>query len=341
LEDFSLAASAHDLAALMQATHQQGVAVIAWGQSAGTRIVDLLMRMYPEVLDAAILESPVPTDYSLQSEDSAADAALNRLLALCASDDQCAAQLDDPRGALRRAFDVIDSGSCPELELDRAGFERLLDQLLLSNPLNTTIPALLRRVADCDTDELDFSRTLLQITDPTSTEISKSYSSATFQLISASELWNGPNADQTTQFFHRAQSNSPLGMALESWPRYTPDNYDASPPSTIPIPTLSVTGGLDSRIAPEAARSFAEHAANANFTHLELPWSSHLPLVNAGDDAASSCADLIVSSFILQPAVALDVSCISQSGVLDFTGRDWAPSLFDRSSYWSRKGDAR
>lgn len=111
-------ASAQDIKDILQVRGYEKATLL--GVSYGTRLAQVFMREYPELVHAAILDSPIPVDAKVYHERVAnSEYALSTLFAGCAADPACAA-------------------AYPNLENDLLSFVSELNQVPLR--VNLTLP---------------------------------------------------------------------------------------------------------------------------------------------------------------------------------------------------------
>jgi pimeloyl-ACP methyl ester carboxylesterase len=311
--------AARDLAALIDAT-ADGADVFVYGVSYGTYWAQRYLQIRPEQPTAVVLDSVVPMGMDFAEFDRNFDEKARQVLALCEADPFCSAKLGgDPIG---RAEEVIaQEGSACELPGGAKGFFGYLvgsdyfDRLLL--------PASIYRVLRCDEADREWLQRVADYQDWYVSVVTVGFSEAVFRNIMYSEFW------QTDATYSEliAQQESLLaisslaawGIGADLWPRYPRDEYYGLWPSSS-APTLALQGGFDAR-TPYGEVVSAHYSGEGRY-YVELPSAVHgvlgslnSPMTQLGDPG---CGWQIIQTFLSDPSVRPDTSCIDEMLPIDF-----------------------
>jgi len=339
LSGFSLTESTHDVAAFISAT-RTSEEVSLWGQSSGTVWAQQVAERYPELIQRMILEAIVPGGFSAKVEDQAAEAAFDRVLALCGSSVACSARVPDPRALAARVWQGLDSGRCAAFKYDTLSVQIAIYKMLALYPLYAGIPALLSHIDRCGTKDVETATAFMElVADGASTPY---FSQVTFDLVTASELWHSDEFDSEAayrEYLATLYQSSLLGAGSggdsfsrveELWPVYDSELMPLR--GAFEIPTLALHGGLDPRI-PNAEADRAEGAYTNPLSWIaNFPYASHLLIgVTPTSDGSGDCAFHLMHDFVMGSPLS---NCIDSSAPPNFVGTDWAPTLFGTNNYW-------
>ena len=117
----------------------------------------------------------------------------------------------------------------------------------------------------------------------------------------------------------RGDESVPTSFWADKWPAYPRDEYDAQWPDS-PAPMLLLYAGLDpiGRYG-DVARA---HYTRPDQFHVDLPYAEHAtfyPLSTPMADLAEpSCGWQIIESFLADPSLGPDTSCIGGMMPVDF-----------------------
>lgn len=319
LDAYTTTAAALDLASAIDAA-ADGSDVFVYGVSYGTILVQRHMVLRPEQPTAVILDSAGPVDGSAALLDVNFDAKAREILALCAADATCASKLGpDPIARAEEVIALPDS-PCRLLPDARQSFGQLLRGDFFNRLL---LPATIYRALRCNADDRAWLEKVAAYRAWMDGLFVAGYSSTVANNITYSELWR---TDKTvSEIFAESDSLIANGGAkllapgADRWPTYPRDEYDGRWPDS-PAPTLVLMAGLDA-IAPDAD-VLREHYARPDQTVVELPNAQHAvfyPLSSPMVDlTAPSCGWQIMQSFLEDPSLPPDSSCIGGMMPVDF-----------------------
>lgn len=274
--------------------------VTLYGTSYGTRVAQEYMRRHPRSVRAAILDGVVPPSIAMpMNYGQYSQRSLQRVLALCKSDDACRAaypDLDaDLAAVLKAAEGGIDIGG---EKLQRGLFGEVFRNFLYSPSVYARLPHAVhaaaggdwKAFADMATRYLTNIRTLdlglfLSVT-------------CAEDLPRVDEKRERQKAEGTILGTYRLDQQ--LG-ACKVWPRAAADAAMAQPVKAN-IPTLIVSGELDPVTPPEYGDEVARTLPRS--LHIVIPAGSH-----SGD--TGGCQEKVFAEFVAEGSVAdLDVTCV-------------------------------
>jgi pimeloyl-ACP methyl ester carboxylesterase len=279
-----------------------------------------VMRQFPQILEAAVFDGtrPVANTSWSQFEAPGKQGGLDELTRLCAKDAKCAAAYDIP-ALLDKAAALFKDGpvavTIPDpaddtktLHMtvtldDLAGF---VNQLLASRVTASALPYYLNIIAKGDlslvagniAEQIPLQREATKgdvaILQHLAMVCSDDPDRSTDQLVTKGA---GPvEIDWANLVTQTYMTDCPLLGVPQ-----LPDSSDA--PVTADIPTLLLTGSLDTNTFPFRSQTVADALPNAR--NVVFPGWTHVQLANS-----NLCAAGIVSRFVADPSAKLDTSCV-------------------------------
>ena len=298
-----------------------------YGASYGTRLAQVVMRDYPNIVNSAILDSVVPVDISLFSNYSnSIESGLRTLFTDCAIDSQCNAaypNLETTFWNLVKQLDAnpvtVTSSNYPNGTITQTVTgETVLNVILGSiktSPYIATAPQSIFRFKNGDFSTLVLEQSSLPFTfDGISPGLFINMTCHE-QVLSAT-----PEQVQTDAHLQIIEDYAWLPFygdvedifkTCNSWgataPIYGEDNSTVSA-----IPSLIITGSFDPTTPPIYAKQIATHLSHSYY--FEFPNLGHTP--TATD--SSGCAMNIVLQFLDHPSTEPDRSCLNKLKSADF-----------------------
>lgn len=300
--------------------------IIYFGTSYGSQLGQHLMRDYPEILEAVILNGSSPLSRKSWVEDRALNnqAAFDNLVALCAADEKCNAAYPDIPGLLGAALAHFQDGPLPytytdpndpsliiEGEVDGSNLAELILALQSDKYGVFGIPSMLATLAPPDQKEATadllgqaLGENLIASRDATKGEEALLMHFAVVcsddPVRSADEIILD-GASESAVDAARAEAAPYVALCplldVAELSEETDENV------TVDIPTLLLGGGLD--VATPTVRSQLIADALPDATHVVFPTHTHDQL-----GSLSPCVKDIFTQFIADPSGALDTSCV-------------------------------
>lgn len=287
-------------------------AINLWGASYGTRAAQVYMKMYPDQVRTAVLDSVVPQDLALGVDHARKlDQAVFNVLDGCEADPDCSAAWPGTAQQLRMlvaqlennpvetTFDHPSTGEPLTLTFDRDALAASLRFLMYAPSSQAMLPLLISEAALTG----DFSRLASQmiiatggITDMIAMGMEKS-------VTCAEDFPRFPDDDSAAGLL---MGNTMIELArvqCEIWPRgEVPADFNA--PLTTDKPVLLLSGELDPVTPPEYAERVAEHLPNS--LHLVAPGQGH-------SVTTQGCLGNVIATFIDTAGFeTLDTECVNQ-----------------------------
>jgi pimeloyl-ACP methyl ester carboxylesterase/heat shock protein HslJ len=330
LDAYNSVENAADVNAVRQALGYDQI--IYYGASYGAQLGQHVMRDFPTILEAVVLDGANALSRKSWVEDSALDAqwGIDNLTTLCVADEQCNASYDIPalvdaalalfdNGPLAYAYvDPNDAAVTIDVNVTQADLVQLLHGMQGDRIGAFSLPALLEQLTQGGADTV---RELLG-------------QSKAQNLLAARDITKGGEA--FLMHFAMVCSDDPVKAADDvvldgvgtyatifgktAAEEYTmlcamlkvkelPDTTDVN--VTLAVPTLLLSGDLD--VATPAFRSQVVADALPNATHIIFPGRTHVQIA-----AVNICAAQVATQFILEPTAPLDTSCLAEAPVLGF-----------------------
>ncbi len=250
-----------------------------YGISYGTRVALTAMRLHPEGIRSAILDSTVPPNVDLVgSIDDIQQAAIAGLIGKCAGDDDCTAGHGDLREKIDKTKERLGSEGAPvdipwldgtdtfyREYVTGDDFEYGLGVAMYDSSLIPILPWIIDRVADGDDEVLATLMALAWYTPPAEGQADGAYyavlCSEEAPFVPASSMEAERRASQEGGF-------PPLADICAAWDLEPADAVEAEA-VTSDIPTLILAGGLDPATPPEWGSVAAATLANSQVVTIE------------------------------------------------------------------------
>jgi hypothetical protein len=258
----------------------------------------------------------------MAGQDQQIDAKARTLLEACKSDATCLAKLGpDPVAAAALAVARVEAGQCvPAVGEIRPFLGMFVSGLYFEQML---MPAAIYRISRCNYADLDwFAKLLGYFQTQLGFTPTPGASDATHLNILYSELW----PSHPTQAALRAQASSQiansgflpmLASLADAWPRFPTDSYLGGWPSS-QTAMLVLQGTMDG-VTP-FGDLVKPHYLGANQYFVEIPGASHVVVASSpvADPAATPCGLQVMLSFLANPSLPPDTSCIAAMPALDY-----------------------
>jgi pimeloyl-ACP methyl ester carboxylesterase len=301
LSAYNAIATAADLQDLLQLLHLRQVDL--FGVSYGSRVAFTVMRLHPELVRAAVLDSVWPPE-ALWAEGGPkmiADA-VHLLFGRCAADRACHAAFADPERDLRTLASrllagPLTTGGKTYTADDLGGF--LMDTLYSAEGARA-LPRDVRAFARGDLRALDEMK-----------ETSDTY----FELQHLTHLCKEEFPFERRDHVADGVEGDPIGLvSVQSFQRYfdvcaslpvgAPEPAEGQPVGS-KVPTLFLSAELDPGCPPALARAAASRFENSQF--VQFPNTTH------GLSRVSACARGMIQAFLRDPSQPVDRSCVGGS----------------------------
>jgi pimeloyl-ACP methyl ester carboxylesterase len=326
LSAYNNAESAADLEDLRQA-----LGYVQWnllGTSYGTRLALTALRDYPAGVRSAILDSTFPPQIEPYSGwVFSQEHAFRTLFDRCAADEKCHAAYPNLE---QDFYNLLENLDLEPLIVEKANpfsqkkYEVLVDGDMLVNLLfqilydATAVPSLPKLIEDASQGN---TKTLARFMDPLFIIPSMIAWGMHYSVLCSTEstFTEYPKvAKQATSAEPRLAEGmlNDQRLALETcaaWDRDTPGK-DENRPVKSAVPTLVLSGEFDPVTPPEWGEQTAKALKNGYFflfpgiTHGVIWWN----------DFTGGCANKIVLSFLDDPSIAPDSSCLAEVPPLEF-----------------------
>jgi pimeloyl-ACP methyl ester carboxylesterase len=304
---FTTPHAADDIAAVAGAL---GITSIdAWGASYGSRLALETARRHGKLVRSLVIEA---VDTAASPLDDALDvrAALSRASTECASDPACRAVVPDLAAATDAAATALVDEPLPTQlgTLDAATFLSGVESLMMWARGTSLLPAYVAAVRDRDTAAVE----ALQGALTTLPFPGGAFSVAMNTIVNCNDLapfdpeaiiagLDVAGSDLLGQA-RAAQSFQQYSAMCAGWPI---DPTMPTEPVTSDVPALVLAGAIDSNTPFENAELAAATLSNA--TVVAFPSTGHF-VVHQG---ANPCGASILAAYLLDPAAAIDTSCIA------------------------------
>jgi pimeloyl-ACP methyl ester carboxylesterase/heat shock protein HslJ len=314
--------------------------IIYYGASYGSILGQHVMRDFPEMLEAVVLDGASPLSRKSWVEDRALDAqwGIDNLTALCNADEKCSQAYDIPalleataalfaEGPLTFRYTHPDAPSISfDLEMTEAGLFEVIHGQQGSGIGAFSLPAFLWQlsqeggaalegnlvpalggsiVASRDITEGE-EAFLMHLAMVCSDDRVKSMDEVKIEGV-------GEYARVVGQSLSELYALACPLLDVQELPDATDENV------TLDVPTLLLAGDLD--IATPTFRTQQVADALPNDTFVIFPGRTHVQL-----NGANQCAGRIMTQFVLDPTAPLDTSCAKEPSPYSFILPDGSPS---------------
>jgi pimeloyl-ACP methyl ester carboxylesterase len=311
--------------------------IVYYGESYGTELGQNVMREYPDMLEAVILDGTAAitsTDWSAD-RSSFAQWGIENLTRLCAEDPDCAASYDIP-ALLDAALALFDDGPIEttytlpdqpdvtfDLTLTQDGFASFLHGLQTRKFGVVAFPALLNAYVtegrDRIAQDMGAQRAQELLADPAALDAGMA-----ILMHAAMVCTDDPtvSADDVVTdgvgLYERLFARNSAELYVElcgllELPQL-PTRADELPSAD--VPTLVLSGGLDVQTPYYVSQEVVDALPDA--THVIFPAGFHVQVMNL-----NRCAISIMRDFVLDPASSPDLTCVDEVEPLQFMRPDF------------------
>ena len=339
LNAYNSVANAADVNAARQALGYDQI--IYYGASYGSQLGQHVMRDFPEILEAVILDGANPLSRKSWVEDRALDAqwGIDNLTALCAADEKCNEAYDIPallEGATALFADgpltyTYTSENDPtisfDVEVTAADLFSLIFQEQGSGITAYALPTILWQLNEEGAagaaallgpivgQRIEGSRDLteggeaflMHLAMVCSDDYVASVDDVIVEGVSEYARVHGQNTAELYAL------GCPM-VGVQELPANTDENV------TLDVPTLLLTGDLDVATPVVRTQELADDLPND--TLITFKGRTHVQL-----DGANQCAGQIMTQFVLDPTAPLDASCADDPSPYSFLLPDGTPTV--------------
>jgi pimeloyl-ACP methyl ester carboxylesterase len=298
-----------------------------YGASYGTRLAQVVMREYPELVSSAILDSVVPMDTSLFSNyPNAIQSGLRTLFINCAIDPQCSAAYPN----LETVFwDLVNELDTNPVTVTTSGYPNgtLTETVTGTTILNvilgsiknsyfiSTAPQSIYRFKNGDFSTLILQQSGLPFTfEGISPGLFITMMCREHVLTTTpAEVQSVANRQIIKEFawlpFYGDTDN--VFETCKNWGASGPE-FGENDPVVSDIPSLVISGAYDPTTPPIYAKQITEGLSRSYY--FEFPHEGHTP--TASD--SSGCAMKVVDQFLADPSVEPDRTCLDETKPVAF-----------------------
>jgi len=282
-----------------------------FGTSYGTRAAQVFMRQYPDRVRSVIMKGVTPITVPLTAPMAQdAQRAFDILCEDCAGDPQCHAAFPDLKEEFKTVFERLEksvevelpdaAGKKERVTISRATIGPTIRSLLQSVDSAATIPMLIHQAFQGDYAPLTNAALTIRRSFPKGASIGMFLAVTSAEDVPVSDAKAIARQSDTT--FMKDDYFKQLQRAAEILPsKKMPADY--SKPVQSEIPTLLISGFLDSATPPGGANEVARHLPNG--LHVVIRYGSH------SYGGLSPCVDNIMAAFIASGSIkGIDSSCV-------------------------------
>jgi len=343
LEGFSSMGASHDVAALIERTREEKKIVALYGASYGTTWGHRFLQLYPDTVDAVVLDSTNWPDRSYEDYDFLWDSVAHSLFNVCGVDAFCSSKLGpDPWNELAMLYADLETGHCPELTgvgLTKTLLGQVLAWMTAYGALRPAALATVYRVRRCDpADQTAVVTAINALFGPGGL---LAFDDALFSAVLSrhvlrSEIGREPVSAEAVAFASNCLVCIGAGSVPfdASWPRYPFDAAFQTWAET-DTPLLIMNGSLDPfapyfRLDQAGA---ADHFTAPTQHVVQMTLAPHGSLFGSPSLDGTPCGLTLMLDFISNPTGNLDDACLTKFAAIDFTGDAVAP-LFGTTDAW-------
>ena len=308
--------------------------IIYYGTSYGSQLGQHIMRDFPEILEAVILDGANALSRKSWIEDRALDDqyGIDNLVNLCAADPKFIEAYPDIPALVDAALRLFDNGPLPFTYTDPAdpsiSITGEVNQTNLANLLFSyqgdknsvyLIPSILSNATQPGNSELlpallgeHKAKSILASREQTKGGLAFLMHMAVICSDDPVKSQNDTVMDGVSEYakIHAQNASESYVIGCQLIGVYElPDETDQN--VTVDIPTLVLSGDLD--VATPAFRSQLVVDSLPNATHVIFPGRIHVQL-----GQTNACAANVYSQFIADPAATLDTSCLKETDTIGF-----------------------
>jgi pimeloyl-ACP methyl ester carboxylesterase len=334
LAAFNTTEAANDLGSLIERTRAPNDSVFVYGVSYGTYLVQRYLQLYPKQPTGVVLDSIAPPVAAFSQSDRWSDDVARKLLDACDQDRFCQQKLGGHAwDRSQRALLGLEKSGCPELgPKARPVLRAKLAGLLNAPERRALIAAIGYRVARCTPGDVSAVQHFLTWQPPPpasfgSPIVQQHYSEVLSTNIALSELWEDPAPPASEVRARRDTAVVAPGFLPDyadlysSWPRYARDTF-VGKWARSDVPMLMLAGTLDPATPVEMSRTVGANFHGQHQTFVEFSNAPHGVFDNTAVRTAGAlpCGTQVILSFLGNPGVAPDTTCMADMKPLDFRG---------------------
>ncbi|MCU0696463.1 MAG: alpha/beta hydrolase [Myxococcaceae bacterium] len=355
LAAFNMTNAANDVGVAIAATREAGQPVFVYGVSYGTSLALRYLQLYPSQADGVVLDSIAPPGISLYRQDEDANEAARDYFAACSANAVCGAKLGPAAWDKAEAlFTKLKAGHCPEIAVPGIPTHVLLRRafggFLMDPSLRAYIAPIVYRADRCNAADVDALSVLMnQLTQEPAMppDEHRLWGWVLSQNILHSEFAETPRptAAQLSAMREPLVASRDVTEGFEptlNWPVYPADRFTGQWPEP-QTPIVMLQGGLDPATILRKARAAKERLNRPGQTWVEIPSATHTvvassPYVNAVGERRS-CGTAVMMSFLENPGVTPDTSCVSRVEPISWAlpNGNLTLALFGRRNAWEER----
>ena len=306
---FTTPNAADDIAAVAGALGLSSID--AWGASYGSRLALETVRRHRNLVRSLVIESVDTADSPL---DDAQDirAALTRVGIECASNAACNGVIPDLVATTEATAKTL--ATAPLVTqlgtLDTNMFLSDVSSLMEWSRGISFVPAYIASVRDRDVAAVEaFRGVILTLPFP-----GGQFSEAMNRLVNCTDIapFNaaatlGRTADSSDDLLSQARQTQTMEQYVTPCAGWPIDPTMPNQPVLSDVPTLVLTGAIDSNTPLENAQVAASHLTNS--TIISFPSTGHFAVHQGGNP----CGESILAAFILEPTAAVKTKCVAKA----------------------------
>jgi pimeloyl-ACP methyl ester carboxylesterase len=345
LSGFSVSNAARDIRHVLSRAREDGKRQFVFGVSYGTYLVQRFLRLFPDEVDGAILDSVATPEQKFTTYDGHADPVAMRLAERCAASPVCAEKLGaDPWATIQGTVAALEQGHCADAGLTGEAVSSVLWTFLDPPELREALFPLLYRLARCEPGDIAAAgHALAYLQAPPSQTPAELQALETLLLglhLATSEFVERPfSADQLLAACEEATFCPGVSALMipyfERWPTYDEPLLNTWPAPATPI--LAFNGDLDVKTTIEKASQLADHLDGPHQNFYEFPDGPHYLLLTSTvkTPGAPTCALQMMADFIGDPANPPDAGCLDDLVLFDPEGTPAvAEQIFGTTDLW-------
>jgi pimeloyl-ACP methyl ester carboxylesterase len=330
--------NAADVNAVRQALGYEQI--IYYGASYGSQLGQHVMRDFPEILEAVVLDGANSLSRKSWVEDRALDAqwGIDNLTALCEADEKCRETYEIP-ALVEAALALFDEGPVPFSYTDpgdasvtvegEVTVEDMVDLIYEQQGTRIgamSLPAILTQVTGGGAEQVAEILGAIKASHLIASR-SAGTSPMSFLMHAAMVCSDDPvhskddviieGVGSFAEIFGRNMAEEYVELCSLIGVSELPDSTDVD--VKVNVPTLLLTGNLD--VATPTYRSRIVADALPHATLVDFPGRTHVQIA-----AANRCAAEVMTQFVVDPAAPLDTSCTEESPLLGFVLPDGSMS---------------
>lgn len=350
LSGFSVSNAARDIRHVLRLARADGTRQFVFGVSYGTYLLQRFLRLFPDEVDGAILDSVASPEQKFNTYDVQADPVAQRMAERCAASPECADKLGaDPWATIRDTIAALEQGHCAEAGLTGPAVPGMLWTFLDPPELRDALFPLLYRLARCEPGDVAAAGNTLAYLQSMLSQTPAELQALDTLLIglhlASSEFAARPfSADALLTACADAvfcpEVSAMMLPFFERWPTYDEPLVNTWAEPVTPI--LAFNGDMDAKTTIENASVLAEHLAGPHQNFYEFPDGPHylLRTSTVATPGAPTCALQMMASFIADPSQPPDDSCLDDIVRFNPAGTPaLAENVFGTADMWENPAE--